>query len=87
MFSPIFYLVIYIGSIDGTILQRHVEALQSHTSSTYRPSRDGQKKIEWKDIHQQAFDGIKKVMAKETILNNQNLIRPLGSIHMLVGGS
>ena len=25
----------------------------------------GKKKIEWKNIHQQAFDDIKKVMAKE----------------------
>ena len=28
------------------------------------------RKIGWKDIHQQAFDDIKKVMAKETSLNN-----------------
>ena len=41
---PHFYLVIYIGSMDGAILQRHVEAPQTHTSSTYRPSREGQKK-------------------------------------------
>ena len=29
----------------------------------------GKKKIEWNNTHQQAFDDIKKVMAKETILN------------------
>ena len=29
----------------------------------------GKKKIEWKAIHQQAFEDIKKVMAKEAIIN------------------
>ena len=36
----------------------------------------GKKKIEWKEIHQQAFEDIKKVMAKETILNYPKFGQP-----------
>ena len=36
----------------------------------------GKKKIEWNAIHQQAFEDIKKVMAKETILNYPKFGQP-----------
>ena len=36
----------------------------------------GKKKIEWKATHQQAFEDIKKVMAKETILNYPKFGQP-----------
>ena len=53
----------------GPILQRYVEKEKPHLGSPITNLVGvGKKKLKWTEVHQKAFEDIKKVMAKETIL-------------------
>ena len=49
-----------------------MEEKKPHTSSLNRPSGSWSEEIKWTEIHQKAFEDIKKGMTQETILNYPN---------------
>ena len=49
-----------------------MEKEKPHFGSPNRSCRSGQEETEVAEVHQKAFEDIKKVMAKETILTHPN---------------